>query len=96
MIIPQSSVRVEDYVAKLVEDRLSAGKVTKLDALDLAKLVRVGVCTVPSYIDLKSNESLCGYLGSVLIRFHPNSGSTKREKFGPRFRYEFIPKEVKT
>lgn len=96
MIIPQSSIRVEEYVSKLVDERLSKGKVTRLDTNDLARLVRLGVCTVPSYIDVESNESLCGYLGSVLVRLHPNGGSTKREKFGPRFRYEFIPKEVKT
>jgi len=96
MIYSQSSIRVEEYVAKLVDERLAQGKTTKLDTKDLTHLVRMGVCTVPSYIDMKSNESLCGYLGSVLIRLHPNGGSMKREKFGPGFRYEFVPKEVKS
>ena len=96
MIIPQSSIRVEEYLSKLVESRLAEGKITKIDTKDLMRLVRLGVCTVPSYIDIKDPKALGPFCATVLVRLRPNGGSTKRERFGPGFRYEFIPKEVKS
>lgn len=88
-------MRIEEYVSKFVEENLSQGRIVRLDINDLMRLVRLGSCTVPSYIDVRDNKAIGPYCAGVLYRLHPNGGSSKREKFGPTIRYEFTPKEVK-
>lgn len=96
MIRQQSGIRIEEFIAKDIEERLSKGKIVRLNTKDLMHLVKLGSCTVPSHIDVKDDQVLGGYCASVLVRLHPNGGSIKREEFGPGYRYAFIPKEVKS